>query len=292
MYAEKLMELAGKISEKEMMKEEFTQCINQCFEYVNIAAMTSLQIEMGSGDIYEIERFNDRRNRSHDKLCEALNSINKMSESILKEHMYELELEPMYRNGRFAGYSQNNHHQTSEIASVIIDELQYLGRETYRNMDRMSVIEDRIHQQAMKREFRTQNFNELMNAMDRYNKVHYDIDRELENLKQNEFVKIEFRDGTGTLQIAYNDEYSADIINTDCKDEMLEMYLEDGKGSDIPMSLIRDIIKDHMGYEITGHCIREEEISFDEFLQQAEEQAKLQVYNNRDNKVQTQLYER
>ena len=159
-------------------------------------------------------------------------------------------------------------------------------------MDRISAIEDRIHQQAMKREFRTHNFNELMNAMERYNNVHYDIDKKLGNLKRNESVRINLRDGAGVLQLAYKDEFSADVIDTDCRDEILDMYLENGKGNDIPMSLIRDIIKVHMGYEVVERCILEEDLSFDEYLQQAEEQAKLQDCDNRNNRRQTQWHER
>lgn len=269
MYAEKLLELARKVPERE--KDDFVQNINRCFEYVNTAALVSIEIEMGNGNISEIERFNDKRNRVHDKLCEAINNINNLAKELKLERPFEFELEPMEKNGRFAGYSQDNHHRTSEIASVVIDELQYLGRETYRNLDKIYVLEDAIHQQAMKRDFKTQNYEQLMESMEKYNTAHYQLESILENLKETEAMTINLRDGAGSITVAANDQYSLEIIDTTYHDDIYEMYLEGDMMQDCPKSIIRDIINEHQGFE-KGQVVEleletKQEQKFDEFDQ-------------------------
>lgn len=267
MYAEKLLEMAGKIPERE--KEEFVDCINQCFRYVNTAALTSIEIEMGNGNVSEIERQNAKRNDMHNRLCESLNTINKLAEQMHVEKPFPFELEPMTKNGRFAGYSQNNHYRTSEIASVLIDELQYMGRETYRNLDKLSRVEDMVHQQAIQRNFRTQNYEQLMQSMQKYNEQHYQFDKALENLKENEAITLKLRDGSGELVVTTNDEYSISIIESTLHDKGYELYLEDeDMMQDCPKSIVRDIINEHQGFD-TGKVVEleiEQEQTFDDFL--------------------------
>ena len=251
MYAEKLLEIAHAINLKnESLKEDFEKDLNMCFQYTNTAAMSAIEIEMGNGDISEIARLNDKRNYMHNKLCEALADINEIAQSVNQQKPFDFNLEPMKKNGRFAGYSQDNHKITSEISSVIIDELNYLGRETYRSLDKLNKVEEYVYNQAKSHEFKLENYNSLMNSMEKYNAIHYDITELIRGQENMDISHIVLRDGSGELTIQKSDDYSVDVLEAklSLNNELWEYIGLDETANDIPISVIRDVINNHEGY--------------------------------------------
>lgn len=251
MYAEKLLEIAHAINLKnESLKEDFEKDLNMCFQYTNTAAMSAIEIEMGNGDISEIARLNEKRNYMHNKLCEALADINEIAQSVNQQKPFDFNLEPMKKNGRFAGYSQDNHKITSEISSVIIDELNYLGRETYRSLDKLNKVEEYVYNQAKSHEFKLENYNSLMNSMEKYNAIHYDITELIRGQENMDISHIVLRDGSGELTIQKSDDYSVDVLEAklSLNNELWEYIGLDETANDIPISVIRDVINNHEGY--------------------------------------------
>ena len=251
MYAEKLLEIAHAINSKnESLKEDFEKDLNMCFQYTNTAAMSAIEIEMGNGDISEIARLNEKRNYMHNKLCEALADINEIAQSVNQQKPFDFNLEPMKKNGRFAGYSQDNHKITSEISSVIIDELNYLGRETYRSLDKLNKVEEYVYNQAKSHEFKLENYNCLMNSMEKYNAIHYDITELIRGQENMDISHIVLRDGSGELTIQKSDDYSVDVLEAklSLNNELWEYIGLDETANDIPISVIRDVINNHEGY--------------------------------------------
>ena len=280
MYAEKLLELAGKIKSEDL-REEFTDCINKCFDYTNTIAMTAFQIEMSDGDVTKIDFYNGKRNNEHDRLCKALNSLNIMAQEKGMEKIFDFELQEMQKNGRFAGYSQDNHYKTAEMASLLINEINYLGRHTYRTLSEIEKMQTELVEQAQRHSMSKLSYEKMVSQMEKYNETHYGIDKILRENPDKEIVIESIKNGD-RIAIVQNDDFSFDVSESYISEntELSDFLNEDGTGEDIPISMLRDYIEENQGFNVISMHELEQEIeqdSFEDFLAEANERAKNEI---------------
>lgn len=127
MYMEKILKLM-EVTKNQEEREYLTKNINQCFQYTNIA-MEAIYSMMDKQDMAVLEHNNAVRNTAHNRMCEALENIDRMAERKGIGKIYEMNLQREYdRNGRDIGYSMLAHMRSAEMAAVTIEEITFMGR--------------------------------------------------------------------------------------------------------------------------------------------------------------------
>ena len=153
MICEKILELADSLK-NENDKMDLLDNINTCMQYLNIQMESSFAITMGDKSISQIEMLNNKRNHAHDKMCEAMHEINFLAKEKGMEKIFDFEIEPMTKQGRFAGYSQDNHYKTAGYCAIMADEMMYLGRETCKTMKEIERLEETITEKVSRKLFK------------------------------------------------------------------------------------------------------------------------------------------
>lgn len=271
MYMEKILKLM-EMTKNQEEREYLTKNINQCFQYTNIA-MEAIYSMMDKQDMAVLEHNNAVRNTAHNRMCEALENIDRMAERKGIGKIYEMNLQREYdRNGRDIGYSMLAHMRSAEMAAITIEEITFMGRCIERDKKALERLEQDQIERAGRRKYEPLNFETLMEKAQEFSKKHFAIDEAIRDNPDKEIV-IELVKYKEPISVLPNDEYSIDI---DCScssymQERLNIYLDnDNMAYDVPKSELREIIEDTNGFNLEGiyEIEREQEINgIDETIQ-------------------------
>lgn len=268
MISEKILQLTEALK-REDSKQDLLDNINTCFQYLNIQMESSVSITMGDKSLSQIEMLNNKRNYAHDKMCEAMSEINFMAKEKGMEKIFDFELEPMQKNGKFVGYSQDNHYKTAGFCAIMADELLYLGRETYKTLKDIERLEENITEKVERKLIEKLSLEHLQLKLQEFEKEHFSLNT-IMSLNDNVALEITFRDKTGSLTINPLDEYSVQVIESNLdKDSALLDYLDSDGTGEIPKYMLKDEISLHDGYNIVAYYELEKEM--DILQQQAQE---------------------
>ena len=253
MYIEKILKLMETTKNQEE-REYLAKNINQCFQYTNIA-MEAIYSMMDKQDMAVLEHNNAVRNTAHNRMCEALENIDRMAERKGIGKIYEMNLQREYdRNGRDIGYSMLAHMRSAEMAAVTIEEITFMGRCIERDKKALERLEQDQIERAGRRKYEPLNFETLMEKAQEFSNKHFAIDEAIRDNPDKEIV-IELVKYKEPISVLPNDEYSVDI---DCScssymQERLNIYLDnDNMAYDVPKSELREIIEDTNGFNLEG----------------------------------------
>lgn len=263
MYMEKILKLM-EVTKNQEEREYLTKNINQCFQYTNIA-MEAIYSMMDKQDMAVLEHNNAVRNTAHNRMCEALENIDRMAERKGIGKIYEMNLQREYdRNGRDIGYSMLAHMRSAEMAAVTIEEITFMGRCIERDRKALERLEQDQIERAGRRKYEALSFETLMGKAQEFSRKHFAIDETLRDNSNKEIV-IELVKEKEQVSVLPNDGYS---INIDCScspymQERLNIYLDgDNMAYDVPKSELREIVENTNGFNLEGiyEIEREQEI--------------------------------
>lgn len=257
MYLEKVLVLMEKLK-YEAEKERLTDYLNEMSRHINVATRAILALESGErGDV--IGRFNADTIAAHDKMCEAMDSINNLAKAYGLEKIYEFDLEPVIKNERIIGYSQRNHLVTDDMASITLKEIDNIGKIIIRNKNELNKLKQEQVEEAKRRPLPQLTFEDIKRAANSFSERHFQLDSLLEKHKDGK-IDIALVKNNVYFMVSQSDEYSVNLENISGKIDNLELeyYLDGNNAYDVPKSLIRDIIEENQGFNINRIKNRDE----------------------------------
>lgn len=192
------------------------------------------------------QELNKQRNEAHDKACEACDAINQIAVRAKIKKVFDFELEPMKdERGYFKGYSQNNHHKVSLFCAQFVNEFYQHGTIQYNKM-----ILDQVTEQN--KQYPIKDLKKLPETSKEFAESLNEINiKELLNNGQTEF---RFKDGISFVGKGNSTEFSEvkfyGCVSNNIEEIAMEnsFYFEkDGRGYDIPISVMEEIALKHGG---------------------------------------------